>query len=69
MWAVMQVAPSQRLNPALHSPPMREYLDPEDFEYPEIHEDDGYSHDPDFDDVTDCGLRFLPLRRFIERHL
>ena len=47
---------------------MREYLDPEDFEYPEVHEDDGYSHDPDFEDVTNCGLRFLPLRRFIERH-
>lgn len=42
---------------------MREYLDPEDLEYPEAHEDDGYSHDPDFDDVNNCGLRFLPLRR------
>lgn len=43
------------------------YLDPESVEYPEIHEDDGYSHDPDFDDLTNRGLRFLPLRKFFPR--
>ena len=32
-----------------------------------IRQDDGYSHDPDFDDLTNRGLRFLPLRKFFPR--